>query len=153
VTRFDDRGAAPIELALAVGFLLIPMVVLVMSIAPWVERQSMARVAAGEAARVLVLSPGSEPDELAASEVAVRIAMNHGIDVDDVAVFFCSPEGASVEVKASSHCPTLSRGALVEVEVRVRVPTATILGIGTFGESTVSSRVSEQVELYRSFAP
>ena len=64
----DDEGAAPIEFALAVGFLLIPMVVLVMSVAPWVERQSMARVAAGEAARILVLSSGSTPDEVAASK-------------------------------------------------------------------------------------
>jgi hypothetical protein len=151
--RIDDRGATPIEFALAVGFLLIPMAVLVMSIAPWVERQSMARVAAGEAARVLVQSQASTPDEAAASELVVRIASNHGVEQDDVSVFFCAPESASDEIKASSHCPTLARGALIDVEVRVRVPAATVLGIGTFGEATVSSRVSEQVELFRSFPP
>jgi hypothetical protein len=151
--RFDDLGAAPIEFALAVGFLLIPMAVLVMSIAPWVERQSMARVAAGEAARVLVLSSGTSPDETAASALALRIASNHGIDAEEVSVFFCAPEGASREMKAEAHCPSLSRGAMMAVEVRVSVPAATILGIGTFGEATVSSRVTEQVELYRSFAP
>ena len=149
----NDKGAAPIEFALAVGFLLIPMVVLVMSIAPWVERQSMARVAAGEAARVLVLSPGSTPDEAAASEVAMRIAANHGVEATDVAIFFCAPEGASEALKSSAHCPSLERGALVNVEIRVRVPAATILGIGSFGEATVSSRVTEQVELFRSFSP
>ncbi|MDF1597369.1 MAG: hypothetical protein P1T08_14925 [Acidimicrobiia bacterium] len=151
--RCDDRGAAPIEFALAVGFLLIPMAVLVMSVAPWVERQSMARVAAGEAARVLVLSPGTSPDETAAAALALRVASNHGIDAEDVSVFFCAHEEAPDEMKAEAHCPPLSRGAMMAVEVRVRVPAATILGIGTFGEGTVSSRVTEQVELYRSFAP
>lgn len=151
--RIDDRGASPIEFALAVGFLLIPTAVLVMSIAPWVERQSLARVAAGEAARVLVLSQGSTPDEGAAYGVVLQIASNHGVDQGDVSVFFCAPESATDVIKAASHCPTLERGAIVDVEVRVRVPAATVLGIGTFGEATVSSRVSEQVELFRSFAP
>ncbi|NNC39725.1 MAG: hypothetical protein HKN95_03445 [Acidimicrobiia bacterium] len=149
----NDRGSTPIEFALAVGFLLIPMAVLVMSIAPWVERQSMARVAAGEAARVLVLSAGSTPDEATATSVALLIASNHGVDSSDVAVFFCAPSDATEAVKESSHCPDLVRGALVDVEVRVRVPAATVLGIGTFGEATVSARVTEQVELYRSFPP
>lgn len=149
----SDRGSAPIEFALAVGFLLIPIAVLVMSVAPWVERQSMARVAAGEAARLLVLSAGTTPDEESATDVALLIASNHGVDSGDVAVYFCAPEDASESVKAASHCPDLIRGALVDVEVRVRVPAATIPGIGSFGEATVSSRVTEQVELYRSFPP
>lgn len=149
----EDQGAAPIEFALAVGFLLIPMAVLVMSIAPWVERQSMARVAAGEAARILVLSSGTSPDEISASAVALRIASNHGVDADEVSVYFCAPEEASDETKSTSHCPPLGRGELMAVEVRVRVPATTILGIGTFGEGSVSSRITEQVELFRSFAP
>jgi hypothetical protein len=148
-----DRGAAPVEFALAIGFLLIPMAVLVMSIAPWIERQSMARVAAGEAARVLVLSPGASPDEEAAAALALRVAANHGIDPEEVSVFFCAPGEASEGVKETSHCPPLARGTLVAVEVRVRVPAATVLGVGTFGEGTVSSRVTEQVDLFRSFAP
>jgi hypothetical protein len=81
------------------------------------------------------------------------IASNHGVDSSDVAVFFCAPSNATEVVKGSSHCPDLARGALVDVEVRVRVPAATVLGIGTFGEATVSARVTEQVELYRSFPP
>lgn len=150
----DERGVAPIEFALAVGFLLIPMAVLVMSIAPWVERQSMARVAAGEAARVLVLSPGALPDEGAAASVVERIAMNHGLGVEDVEVFFCAGgDDVDIAVKRLSHCASLERGETFSVEVRVRVPVATLLGLGTFGEGTVSSTVSEKVELFRSFGP
>lgn len=151
--RGDERGVAPVELALAVGMLLIPMAILVLSIAPWIERQSMARVAAGEAARVLVLSSGSEPDHERAVDVAVRVAANHGVSAGDIRVVFCAPDGASHEVGAASRCGPLARGSLVAVEVQVVVPAATVPGIGSFGEATVSSRVTEQVDLFRSFAP
>lgn len=147
----DEDGSAVIEFPLAVGFLLIPMAVLVMSIAPWVERQSMARVAAGEAARVLVLSSGTTPDQEAARQIVWRIAQNHGVDAEDVSVFFCAPEDGSDDEKQLSRCPSLTRGDLIAVEVAVRVPAATVLGIGTFGEASVSARVTEQVELFRSF--
>lgn len=149
----DEAGATPIEFALAVGFLLIPMAVLVMSIAPWVERQSMARVAAGEAARVLVLSSGTAPDHDSAQQIVWQIAQNHGVHAEDVSVFFCAPDDGSDVEKELFRCPSLTRGDLVAVEVRVRVPAATVLGVGTFGEATVSARVTEQVELFRSFSP
>ena len=149
----DEGGATPIEFPLAVGFLLIPMAVLVMSIAPWVERQSMARVAAGEAARVLVLSPGAAPDQESALQIVWQVAQNHGVDAEDVSVFFCAPDDGSEQEKGLFGCPPLTRGDLVAVEVRVRVPAATVLGVGTFGEASVSARVTEQVEFFRSFAP
>lgn len=148
----SERGAAPIELALAIGFLLIPMAVLVLSIAPWLERQSMARVAAGEAARVLVLSEGTEPDVLAALSTVKQIAENHGIDPEGVRVFFCADQELGLADKLASTCPDLARGGLITVEVQVLVPAAEVLGIGTFGEGTVSAQVTEQVELYRGFS-
>ena len=61
----SEQGATPIEFAAGVGLLLIPIVFLVASFAPWVERQSMARVAAAEAARLVATSPTGAVDEAA----------------------------------------------------------------------------------------
>ena len=46
----NERGSVPLEFAAAVALLLIPAVLLVLSFAPWVERQMMAREIARDAA-------------------------------------------------------------------------------------------------------
>ena len=50
--RHDPSGFVAIELVLAIGLLLFPVVLLVASLPQWSERQHAAIVAAREAARV-----------------------------------------------------------------------------------------------------
>lgn len=145
-----DAGATPIEFAAGVGLLLIPIVFLVASFAPWVERQSMARVAAAEAARLVATSPTGDVDEVAISAVVSTIASNHSVDVGDVSVYFCPPEGAPDAVRAGASCSPIVRGQLLRVEVDVQMPALTIPLIASVGEVTWTAVHIEQVDRYRS---
>ncbi|MDH3303141.1 MAG: hypothetical protein OES24_21775, partial [Acidimicrobiia bacterium] len=80
----DERGAAAIEFPLAVAFLLIPVAYLVLMVAPWSARANMARLAAAEAARAIVLSPTADPDDALVYTLVDTIAANHDIPVGDV---------------------------------------------------------------------
>lgn len=145
-----ERGATPIEFAAGVGLLLIPMVFLVASFAPWVERQSMARVAAAEAARLVATSPTGAVDEAAIRSVVATIATNHDVDPGAVAVFFCPPDGAAAAVRATSSCSPIVRGQLLRVEVDVQLPAVTVPLITTLGEVRWTAVHIEQVDRYRS---
>jgi hypothetical protein len=113
-----ERGQVPVEFALAVGLLIFPVTILVVSLPVWIERQSAARVAAQEAAREVVLADtwagGTERGVL----VAERVAANHGIPPADVSVGFRGE---------------LERGAEVAALVTVRMPALVLPGIGSVG--------------------
>ncbi len=145
-----ERGTAAVELPLGVLLLLVPAALLVLSFAPWVERQSLARVTAREAARTVALADTAPLGEAAARELAGRIARNHGVAPEDVRVAFCAPPGASAEVKAQSTCAPLRRGGRVVVEVQVRLPLVTIPGLSGVGEHWWATSHVEQIDLYRS---
>ncbi len=146
----SERGATPIEFAAGVGLLLIPIVFLVASFAPWVERQSMARVAAAEAARLVATSPTGEVDEVFISGVVSTIASNHGVDAGDVSVYFCPADGAPDAIRAAASCSPIVRGQLLRVEVDVQMPALTIPLIASVGEVTWTAVHIEQVDRYRS---
>ena len=123
------------ELALGVMLLVVPVAVMVLSIAPVFEHRNFARRAAAEAARTMVLTTGDPED--AALEVIVAQARSMGIDPDHVTVLLCGGVGCAVD-----------RGAIVTVEVSVVVEElSALLPIGTI---TVHGVHSEQVDLYRS---
>jgi len=126
-----ERGSVPVEFAAAIGLLLIPAVLLVMSFAPWVERQMMAREIARDVARSVVMNAVVE----GADAMAGQAAVNYGVD----------PEDVSVVVGGD-----LGRGGLVTATVTVRMPAMSIPGIGGFGSVTWSVNHTEQVDLYRS---
>ena len=46
-----ERGSTPVELALGVGVLVVPIVLVLAAIPPLVEHRSVARLAAAEALR------------------------------------------------------------------------------------------------------
>lgn len=131
----SERGATPVELALGVMLLVVPVAIVVLSIAPVFEHRNFARRAAAEAARTMVLSTGDPSAEaLAVIEAQAR---SMGIDPGDVTVLFC--EGAA--------CP-VDRGSVVTVEVTVLVDElSSFLPIGTI---TVNAVHSEQVDMFRS---
>ena len=130
-----DRGASPLELALGLMLLVVPVTIIVLSVAPVFEHRNFVRRAAAEAARTLVLA--DDQPEAAAVSVVNTLAIGMGIDPADVTVILC--EGA--------EC-SLSRGAQISVEVIAVVPE--LSSFLPTGELTVNAKHVEQVDLYRS---
>ena len=131
-----ERGSAPIELALGVGLLVLPVALAVVTFPTWVERQSMARLAAQEAARTVVLASDGTAGVAAAAALVGQIAVNHGLPASDVAL---AVDG------------TLTRGGAVTAAVTVAFPAAVFPGFGTVGAVSWTVRHTEQVDAYRSF--
>ena len=135
----DDRGiSGALDMTLAVGLIMLPLVMLVASIPRRVETKSMAEVAAQEAARTLVLSNQQGIGETAAEAAARQIVANHGVDPSTVSVSFTG---------------ILDWGQEITATVTVRMPVLSIPLIGEFSVADYSAVHTERVDDYRSFAP
>jgi len=130
----EDRGSAAVELPVGIGFLLVPIVLVLVTVPGLVEHRTVARLAAAEAARVVVLGDGS-PDS-AATAVGVARRLTAGYE--------------SVDVELCGGGCVLTRGGVVEVRVTVRVPALSIPMVGEVGAIEVSAVHREQVDAYRS---
>ena len=136
--RRDERGFVVAEWLLALGLLLIPAGVLVLSFPSWLERQSMARVAAQEASRAVAVADNTEAGVERANALVEEIARNHGVDPATVTVSFTGET---------------TRGGTVTATITVQMPALTIPGIGPVGSASWSTSHSELVDQYRGFAP
>jgi hypothetical protein len=132
----SEAGMAPLELALTVGFWLFPLAILVVTLPTWVERQSLARLAAQEAAREVVLAGTWDDGVAAGSAMVAQLARNHDVPAGDLGVRF----GGS-----------LARGAAVTATVTVRVPALAVPFIASAPEFSLSAVHTEAVDRYRSF--
>ena len=130
-----ESGATPVELALGLMLLVVPVAIVVLSIAPVFEHRNFARRAASEAARIMVLTTGDPVPE--ALEAIMAQARSMGIDPGHVTVLFCGGVTCSVD-----------RGNVVTVDVAVEVEE--LSAFLPLGAITVRSVHSEQVDLYRS---
>ena len=123
------------ELALGVMLLVVPVAIVVLSIAPVFEHRNFVRRAAAEAARTMVLTTGDPSAEALAVVEAQATSM--GIDPGDVTVLLCGGVECAVD-----------RWSIVTVDVTVLVDElSSFLPIGTI---TVHAVHSEQVDLFRS---
>lgn len=138
----SETGFAAAEWVVALGLIMLPMVMLVGSIAPWLARQTMGREISQEAARSLVLADDLESGLAAAERVADAILANYGLSEDDFEF---------LSIRTEPEGPVLARGMEVVVEVRVRVPALTIPGIGSVAEVWWHTRHVEHVDDFRSF--
>jgi len=109
----------------------LPVALTVLTLPTWVERQSMARLAAQEGARAAVLSADPAAAVGRAHRVAAEVAANHGAALD------------SVEVSGG-----LTRGGVVAVRVTVAMP-APLLHDGLAWQWSTTH--AESVDAYRSF--
>lgn len=155
--RRSERGAAPLELALGVGVLMIPVALAVLSFGPALERRTFARLAAAEAARAVVVSGG---DSAAAIAQISAMASNHNIPLGDVRVGLCNaapgtlPGGASAcpaeLLPAAAEAAPGSR-PMVEAVVEIDIP---LINLGFWNTSvggvTISFEHQAPVDLYRS---
>jgi hypothetical protein len=130
----DQRGVSPLEVALGLMLLVVPMAIIALSVAPVFEHRNFVRRAAGEAARVMAVAE-SDPEARARSAVE-QLTAGFGVDPGQVTVRFCD-----------GGC-SLDRGSLVVVEVEAVVEELSpFLPIGRI---TVSATHAEQVDPYRS---
>lgn len=136
-----DRGHAAIELALAVGVLLLPAALAVLSFGPWSERRVTAEAIAAEAARAVVL----ELNHAAGDGVVSAASDAAGLDPASVRVGWC---GAAPATIPTGSCP-LTRGSAVSVTLEVWTPLVDTPW-GPVGGLWVSASHSEPIDLYRS---
>jgi hypothetical protein len=131
----DERGASPIELALGILTIVVPIALVVLLVAPVFEARNFVRRAAAEAARAGVLA---EVDQLAVAATSVaNLAAGMGVASEEISVLFCDGGPCS-----------WTRGAVFVVEVSM--PVQRVSELLPVGELTVRARHSEQVDVYRS---
>jgi hypothetical protein len=138
----SESGFAAAEWVVALGLIVLPMVMIVGSIAPWLARQTMGREISQEAARSVVLAADWETGGFAASTVAEAIVANYGLTAEDWDL---------VSIRTEPDGAVFGRGADVVVEVRVRVPALTIPGVGSVAEVWWHTTHVEHVDDFRSF--
>lgn len=138
-----DRGHAAVELALAVGVLLLPVALVVMSFGPWSERRVLAESAAAEAARVAVI----ELDHGSGAAAVRRAVLSHGLSEDLVRLGWCGSSTGPLSAPRGS-CP-LTRGSTATVIVEVWVPLVETPW-GGVGGLWVRAMHAEPVDVFRS---
>ncbi|MFO7548914.1 MAG: hypothetical protein R6X29_08630 [Acidimicrobiia bacterium] len=141
-----QRGSIPVELAAAVGLLLIPTALLVLSFGPWLERRTLVRTAAAEAARLEVVSDG---DEEAVARLVAAWAGRNGLDAGGLQLALCGGAATPADRPLLSTCLPLRRGEIVAVEVRTVVPLVRT-PFGDVGGVTVTATAIEMVDRHRS---
>ena len=138
-----DRGHAAVEFGLAVGLLLIPAALAVVSFGPWSEARVFTESAAAEASRAAVISLDAVSGEAVVSEMA----SNHGYDSSNVRLGWCGADPVPIG-GGNGLCP-MGRGTDVEVQVMVFTPMFSTPW-GAVGGVWVSGAHAEPVDLYRS---
>ncbi|HKZ18650.1 MAG TPA: hypothetical protein VJQ57_00925 [Acidimicrobiia bacterium] len=130
-----ERGSTPIEFALGLLTIVLPLALVVLLVAPVFEARNFVRRAAAEGARAGVLA-GGEP-LIAASAAIAAVADGMDVATPEISVLFCDGNPCS-----------FARGAVFVVEVSM--PVRQISELLPIGEIQVRARHSEQVDLYRS---
>jgi hypothetical protein len=130
-----ERGAAPIEFALGLLVIVVPVTLVVLLVAPVFEARNFVRRAAAESARAGVVSPTDQV--VAANNTVEELALRLGVGLDQLTVTFCEGTPCSWE-----------RGAVFTVEISM--PVSQVSDLLPVAGLTVSARHSEQVDLYRS---
>lgn len=132
-----DRGSAVIEWPLTIALLLLPVGLMVLTFPTWTERQTVARSAAQESARIVVLADSFEEGVADAREAVTQTAINFGVDPSTVHVTFAGDWG---------------RGGSITATVTVTMPAVQLPGLGNVGSWTWSASHTERVDDYRSLS-
>lgn len=127
-----DVGAVPVEFAAAIGLLVFPVFVFVMTIAPVVERRSVAGRAAAEAARAFVVAPDAASGIASAQSIIDQVNAKHPFHL------------------SLSLAGDLDRGARVTATVRVEMPVVIFPGVIELDIAAYTATHIEEVDLLRS---
>ncbi len=141
------------EFVLATGVLVVPMAILALSLPVWIERMSLARVAAQEAARAVVLASDSTRGGQLGTGLVVQTARNHRVEVEDVSVCYSVHDFGDVAPQRCTGLAAIPRGAGITAAVTIRLPVISLpflpRQLGSLPPYT--ARHTERVDLYRSF--
>lgn len=113
-----ERGSAPIEFAVGVLVLLVPVALLVLSFGPALERRVLARSLSVEVARALVVSGGTVSTDSVLR--FSRLIETSGVSAASVQIGVCGRPARSVDMV--DGCPLAGRDS-VEVAIVVEVET------------------------------
>ncbi|MCI0424867.1 MAG: hypothetical protein L0Z49_08020 [Actinobacteria bacterium] len=138
-----EGGHAAVELALAVGVLMLPVALVVSSFGPWSERRVLAEAVAAESARSVALTRTHE-EGLA---VVIRMTDAHGLAAGEVRLGWCGADPGPVTTP-TGVCP-LTRGSVVGSTVEVWAPLV-VTPWGPVGGLWVRAGHHEPIDLYRS---
>ena len=132
-----DRGAAAVEMPLAVCLLLLPISMIVMLLPQWPERQTIATAAAKDAATIYANASDSTSGSEAAQVSVAQAAANEGL-----------PPGALTVQLGGEWC----RACTVTATVTVDIPAIHVPFAGTVGSFTWRATSSARIDDYRSIA-
>ncbi len=132
-----ERGFVAIELAAGAALLVFPVALLVASLPGWFDRQSLARQAARDAARAVVLDGTCRAE--VASETVDRIATGAGLDPRDVRVDLDCVDSVALE-----------RDHAVTARVAIEMPAVSVPIIGSVGAGRWTTAHAEPVDPYGS---
>lgn len=110
----DERGSAPIEFAAGALLLLIPVMLLIVSFAPALERRVLARSLAADIGRTVALAGGAF-SEVERGDWLGRLRES-GVGSDEVTVELCGAPSVAIE-----HLAPCADPDVVDVVVRVMV--------------------------------
>jgi hypothetical protein len=127
-----ESGAVPIEFVAAIGVLVLPVFIFVMTIAPVVERRNVAGRAAAEAARAFVVATDVASGEAAARSIVEDINASHPFTL------------------TLSLVGDLSRGTVVTAIVEVEMPLVIFPGLIEVEVADYTATHQEEVDLFRS---
>lgn len=133
----SERGFAAIELSAGVALLVLPIVLLVVSLPRWSDRQDLARVAAREAARTVGLSGWC--DAAGAEQAVRRVATDAGLD----------PAALRLGLDCAPSAP-LPRAGTVTAAVTVAMPALVVPVLGSVPAWSWTVRHREPVDPYGS---
>jgi hypothetical protein len=137
--RRGNGGFLSVEYAAAIGFLLMPVALIVMTLPVWPERQTIARVAAEEAARAAALESNAVDAATAGRQIAEEVFSNWGLDpaVNATQIVIAGDPRAREPVTAT---------------VTVSMPAVRVPGMFEVSDGWEWTAVhSEAVDKYRSF--
>ena len=137
----SEKGHAAAEFALAVGVLMLPVALVILSFGPWLDTRVTAEAAAAEGVRAAVLSL----DQAVANRVLADVVESSGSTSALTRVGWCGNEPA---VSPSGWC-TMTRGSVIEVDIEVWTPLFSTPW-GSVGGLWVGGHHAEPIDLYRS---
>ena len=132
-----ERGFVAIELAAGAALLVFPVALLVASLPGWFDRQSVARQAARDAARAVVLDGTCRAE--VASDAVDRIAAGAGLAPHELRVDLDCVDGAVLE-----------RDHAVTARVTIEMPAVAVPIIGSVRAGRWTTAHAEPVDPYGS---
>lgn len=115
VARRSERGAVVVEIPMVLGFLIIPVAFLILTVPTWLQGIHAANDGAAESARAFVLS-GADPD--AVGRALSATATSHGFD-------------GRLDL-ASASTSGVGPGDEVTIVVNVELPAIALFDVGSF---------------------